>query len=92
MQNWKRLVTLFMVSQTVSLLGSMLVMYAIMWHITLSTQSGIMMTIYVLCTFVPALLIAPFSGVWADRLNRKRLMITADLMIAFVTLVIAILF
>ncbi len=92
MSNWKKLVTTFMVSQTVSLLGSMLVMYSIMWYVTLSTQSGVMMTIMVLCTFVPALLISPFAGVWADRLNRKRLMIIADLLIAGVTLVIAILF
>nr|WIF88795.1 hypothetical protein QOL21_01870 [Acholeplasma laidlawii] len=47
MQNWKKMIVLFMVSQTISLLGSMLVMYAIMWHITLSTSSGLMMTIYV---------------------------------------------
>jgi len=92
MQNWKKQTTEFMISQTVSLLGSMLVMYAILWHITLSTNSGLMMTFYVLATFVPALLIAPFAGVWADRLNRKHLMIFADLLIAVVTLIIAILF
>ena len=92
MHNWKKIVTTFIVSQTVSLLGSMLVMYTIMWYVTLSTQSGIMMTIMVLCTFIPALLISPFAGVWADKLNRKKLMITADLLIAAVTLLIAILF
>jgi len=92
MHNWKKLVTTFMVSQTVSLLGSMLVMYSIMWYVTLSTQSGVMMTIMVLCSFVPALLISPFAGVWADKLNRKKLMIIADLVIAGVTLLIAILF
>ncbi|MCD8561869.1 MAG: MFS transporter [Acholeplasmataceae bacterium] len=92
MESWKNTVLKFMISQTVSLLGSMLVMYAIFWHVTLSTQSGIMMTIMVLCTFIPSLIIAPFAGVWADRLNRKMLMIVADLSIAFVTLVIAILF
>lgn len=90
--NWKKTVGIFMISQTVSLLGSMLVMYAIMWHITLETQSGLMMTIMVMCTFIPALLISPFAGVWADRLNRKMLMITADIGIAFVTLIVAILF
>jgi MFS transporter, DHA3 family, macrolide efflux protein len=90
--NWKKLVTTFMVSQTVSLLGSMLVMYSIMWYVTLSTQSGVMMTIMVLCSFVPALLISPFAGVWADKLNRKKLMIIADLVIAGVTLLIAVLF
>lgn len=92
MTKWKQLVALFMTSQTVSLLGSMLVMYAIMWHITLSTTSGLMMTIYVICSFLPAVIFAPFAGVWADRLDRKKLMIFADLLIAFVTLFVAILF
>ncbi len=92
MNNWKKTVTLFMVSQTTSLLGSMLVMYSIMWYVTLSTQSGLMMTIMVLCSFVPAIIISPFAGVWADRLNRKKLMIIADLSIAAVTFLIAVLF
>ncbi len=90
--DWKKTLGVFMISQTVSLLGSMLVMYAIMWYITLETQSGLMMTIMVMCTFIPSLLISPFAGVWADRLNRKMLMITADIGIAFVTLIVAILF
>lgn len=92
MENWKKYLSLFMISQTVSLLGSMLVMYTIMWYVTLSTQSGIMMTIMVLCSFVPSILISPFAGVWADKLNRKFLMIAADISIASVTLVIALLF
>ena len=67
-------------------------MYTLMWYITLETQSGLMMTIMVLCSFVPGLIISPFAGVWADHLNRKMLMIVADGLIALVTLVIAILF
>ena len=92
MKNWEKQIATFMASQTVSLLGSSLVMYAIMWHITLTTQSGIMMTIMVLTTFIPTLILTPFAGVWADRLNRKMLMIVADLGIALVTLIVAILF
>ena len=80
-----------MISQTVSLLGSSLVMYAIMWHVTLSTQSGSMMLIMVLTTFIPSLLLTPFAGVWADRINRRFLIIAADLLIALVTLLVAIL-
>jgi DHA3 family macrolide efflux protein-like MFS transporter len=92
MKNWKTEIARFMISQTVSLLGSMVVMYAIMWYVTLSTQSGIMMTIFVLTSFVPSILTSPFAGVWADRLNRKKLMIIADLSIAAVTLLISVLF
>lgn len=91
-QNWKRSIILFLSSQTISLFGSALVQYAIMWYITLTTQSGIMMTISIICGFVPTFFLSPFAGVWADRYNRKLLIIFADSMIAITTLILAILF
>jgi MFS transporter, DHA3 family, macrolide efflux protein len=91
-EHWKKNTILFLTSQIVSLFGSMLVQYAIMWYITLETKSGVMMTISIICGFAPTLLLSPFAGVWADRLNRKMLIIVADLVIASATLVIAILF
>lgn len=92
MQNWKRNITLFLASQTVTLFGSSLVQYAIMWHITLTTQSGVMMMISIICGFLPTFFLSPFAGVWADRYNRKTLIILADSLIAVATLVLAILF
>jgi len=89
---WKRNVALFLSSQTVSLFGSMLVQYAITWHITLETKSGVMMTAAILCGSLPTFVISPFAGVWADRYNRKRLIILADSLIAISTLVLAVLF
>ncbi len=38
---WQRKTALFLSSQGLSMFGSMLVQYAIIWHITLSTQSGV---------------------------------------------------
>lgn len=90
--NWKKNIILFLGSQTISLFGSSLVQYAIMWHITLSTQSGLMMTFYILAAFLPTFLLSPFAGVWADRYNRKRLIIISDGMIALATLLLAILY
>lgn len=90
--SWKRNIVLFLGSQTISLFGSALVQYAIMWHITLTTQSGVMMTISILCGFVPTFFLSPFAGVWADRYDRKRLIILSDSFIAFSTLILAILF
>lgn len=92
MNNWKRNTALFLSSQTISLFGSMLVQYAITWYITLQTHSGMMMTISIICAFLPTLLISPFAGVWADRYNRKMLIILSDSLIAVTTLVLAILF
>ncbi|TEB06508.1 enterobactin exporter EntS [Pelotomaculum schinkii] len=90
--NWKKNIILFLFSQTVSLFGSSLVQYAIMWYITLKTQSGVMMTIAIVCGFLPTFFLSPFAGVWADRYNRKALIILADSFIAIATLVLAILF
>jgi MFS transporter, DHA3 family, macrolide efflux protein len=92
MENWKKNIILFLSSQTVSLFGSSLVQYAIMWHITLTTQSGVMMTLFIICGFIPTFILSPIAGVWADRYNRKILIILADALIAIATLILAIVF
>jgi DHA3 family macrolide efflux protein-like MFS transporter len=91
-ENWKRNIIIFLSSQTISLFGSSLVQYAIMWHITLTTQSGMMMTLFIICGFIPTFLLSPVAGVWADRYNRKILIIVSDGLIALSTLILAILF
>jgi len=91
-ENWLKNIILFLSSQTISLFGSSLVQYAIMWHITLTTESGLMMTLYIICGFIPTFILSPVAGVWADRYNRKMLIILADGLIAIATLTLAILF
>ncbi|MDO4539951.1 MAG: MFS transporter [Syntrophomonadaceae bacterium] len=88
---WMKKIILFLVSQTISLIGSFVVSYAVIWYITIETSSGIMMTIAILCNFLPQIIISLFAGVWADRYNRKLLVIFSDLFIAAATLVLAIL-
>ena len=91
-ENWLKNIILFLSSQTISLFGSSLVQYAIMWYITLETESGLMMTLYIICGFIPTFLLSPVAGVWADRYNRKMLIMVADGLIATATLILAILF
>ena len=91
-KGWEKNVILFLISQTISLFGSSLVLYALMWYITLNTKSGVMMTIYIISGFLPTFFLSPFAGVWADRYNRKNLIIIADSFIAIATLFLAILF
>jgi len=92
MSNKRKNLMLFLASQTISYFGSLLVSYAITWHITLHTKSGTMMTISILCSFLPTFFISPFGGVWADKYNRKMLIIVSDSIIALSTLVLALLF
>lgn len=86
---WRRETTIFLTGQTVSLFGSMLVQYAVMWHLTLETKSGGVMALYAVFGFLPQAVISIFGGVWADRLDRKKLIIGADATIAIVTLTLA---
>lgn len=89
--NWKRNIRMFLSAQTISLFGSSLVQYAIIWYITLSTSSGWMMSIATLCGYVPQILISLFAGVWIDRYPKKRLIMASDAMIAIATLLCALL-
>lgn len=59
---WKQNAGAFLISQLFSVLGSSLVQYSITWYITLQTKSGIYMTISLLCTIIPTLILSPFSG------------------------------
>lgn len=90
--NWKKKTIRFIAAQTISLFGSSLVQYAIIWYITLSTSSGVMMTIATLCGYIPQIGISLFAGVWIDRYDRKKLMMLADGAIALSTLAIALLY
>ncbi|STQ71715.1 MFS transporter [Hafnia alvei] len=90
--HWKKDIALFLSAQTVTLLGSSIVQYAIIWYITLTTSSGLMITISTLCGFLPQLVISLFAGVWVDRYNRKYVSMISDAVIALVTLLLAVAF
>ena len=91
-QGWQRRAATFLASQGLSLFGSMLVQYAIIWHITLTTQSGAILTVATIAGFLPQIAISIFAGVWADRYPRKPLIILSDSLTAASTLVLALLF
>ncbi|WP_244282170.1 MFS transporter [Maledivibacter halophilus] len=81
-----------MTSQGVSLLGSTIVSFAVMWYITLKTGSGIAVAGVAITTYLPQALIMLFGGVMADRYPPKKIVMLADSAVAFSTLVLAILF
>ncbi|WP_353948368.1 MFS transporter [Sporolactobacillus sp. Y61] len=91
-EHWLKNIILFLSSQTISLFGSSLVQYAMMWYITLQTKSGMMMTLYIICGFIPTFILSPVAGVWADRYNRKHLIILSDGLVAVSTLILALFF
>lgn len=90
--HWRQKAGWFLSSQAVSLFGSSITQFAIVWYVTLSTSSGVMIMLSSLCSFLPQILISLFAGVWADRHNRKYLVMISDGAIALSTLILAVIF
>lgn len=88
---WKKKVAVFMVGQTITTFGSFLVQYAIFWHLTLSTKSGVVLALAAVFGFLPQAIVSIFAGVWADRVNRKVMIIISDSAIAVATFLLALL-
>lgn len=80
------------VGQVFSLLGSELVQFALIWHLTMETGSATALTVAMVFQMLPAILVGPFAGVLIDRWNRRWTMVGADGLVALSTLALAALF
>ena len=89
MPGWKKKVAVFLVGQTITTFGSLLVQYALLWHLTLTTKSGVVLALAAVFGFLPQAVVSIFAGVWADRVNRKVMIILSDSTIALATLGLA---
>ena len=78
--------------QAISLLGSQLVQFAIIWWLTKTTKSAIVLTTASLVGILPTVILGPFVGALVDRWNRRKILLFADIGIALVTLILAYLF
>ncbi len=78
--------------QLISLLGSSIAQFSIIWWITVETESAFYLSVASLLGLAPMVLLAPFTGVLADRWNRKVLIGSVDLFQALTTVVIIFIF
>ena len=78
--------------QALSLLGSQLVQFALIWWLTKTTGSATVLAMATLVGLVPSIILGPVAGALVDRWNRRVIMIFADAVIAAATVGLAILF
>lgn len=90
--SYKKKAALFLISQGISLFGSSVVQFTIIWYVTMQTSSGVWVSVMTVAAYVPQFIISFFSGVWADRYPRKLLIILSDTVIAVSTLALFLLF
>lgn len=90
--HWLRSFGPIWLGQAVSLLGSGLVQFALVWHLTIETGSTVVLATATFVALLPQVLLGPFAGALVDRWDRRRVMIIADSAIALVTLGLVLLF
>lgn len=78
--------------EAISLLGSQLVQFAIIWYLTQQTNSATTLAIASLMGLLPQVILSPFIGTWVDRGNRRLILIFADATVAVATLILVVLF
>lgn len=84
---WQKRILLFLTSQCITLFGSTLVQMALVWYAAMQTSSGAWVAAFTVCSYLPQFLVSFIGGVWADRYPRKKLIIGADMLIAFATFI-----
>ncbi|KPU44780.1 enterobactin exporter EntS [Oxobacter pfennigii] len=92
MNSWKKTFYIISAGQAFSVLGSSVVQFAIIWWLTVKTNSAIVLSVASIAGFLPHAILGPFIGAVVDRHSRKFIMIVADLCIAAVTFVLIIIF
>ena len=78
--------------QLLSLLGSSITQFVIIWWITVATESTIILSIASFAYILPMALAMPLAGVIVDRYSRKKIILIVDSLQAMVTLFIILLF
>ncbi len=71
---------LFFGGQSVSLIGTWMTRIATSWLVYRLTNSALLLGIVGFAGQIPTFLLAPFAGVWVDRLNRHRLLVATQIL------------
>ena len=85
---------LLLIGQLVSNLGNAIHSVSVVWYILNMVgegKSGIFIASFTMCTLVPAIIFGPISGVYVDKLDRKKIIWGTDLIRGSLILVLGIL-
>ncbi|MCM3736593.1 MFS transporter [Bacillus cytotoxicus] len=79
-----RNIVLMMIGKLSSILGANIYTFAMGLYVLKTTGSGMGFAITLVCGSVPRLICGPIAGAAADRINRKKLAVGADILSAFI--------
>jgi DHA3 family macrolide efflux protein-like MFS transporter len=83
---WKTPFFAIWTGQAISLLGSRVAGFALVWWLTDTTGSATVLATATLVAIVPEIALAPIAGAYVDRWDRRLVMMAADGLVALVSL------
>jgi len=89
---WKKTFFTIWSGQALSILGSQLVQFALIWYLTVQTGSATVLATASLVGMLPNVILGPFIGTLVDRWDRRRTMLVADSIEALATIALVVLF
>jgi len=90
--HWQRRFFTIWSGQAISILGSQVVSFAIVWYLTKQTGSATVLAIASMFGVLPNVILSPFAGAITDRGNRKNIMIISDVIVGIARLLGFVLF
>ena len=82
---------LFFGGQSISLIGTWMTRIATSWLVYRLTDSAWLLGVVGFAGQIPTFLLAPFAGVWVDRLNRHRLLVVTQVLAMLQSFALAVL-
>ena len=89
---WKNRFFIIWGGQALSIIGSQLVQFALIWYLTVQSGSATVLATASLVGLLPNVILGPFIGTLVDRWDRRHIMLVADTVIALATIGLAVLF
>ncbi len=80
------------IGQALSLIGSQVGGFALVWWLTQKSGSATILAMATLVAMLPGIVLGPVAGALIDRWNRRRVMIVADTLVALLSAGLALLF
>ncbi len=80
---------LFFAGQSISLLGTWIQRVAMSWLVYRLTSSEVLLGTVSFLGLIPVFVLSPFAGVLADRINRRRLLVTTQVLAMLQALILA---
>lgn len=91
MKLWNRDFTMVVIGQIISLFGNAILRFALPLYLLNQTNSPALFGLVSACAFIPMIVLSPIGGIFADRINKRNIMVILDFSTAAVVLLLSVL-